>query len=89
MDLSFLVVWITGAVAVIGVMEWAKNFAPKAPTWVWAIAMPILAIGYAIAPDFVRLGAGIVAVSHIGYANIIQLIKNKTAKAASDAGGAQ
>jgi hypothetical protein len=88
MDFPELALWIGGAVTVIGLIQWIKGFVPATvPTWIWAAAAPALAIGYALAPDFVRTGAGILAVSQIGYETIIQAIKQSLAAKAGTTGG--
>ena len=75
MDLSLIVPWILGGLTVVGCLEWIKGFAKRAPTWVWGVAAAALAVGWAVAPDWVRLAAGVLAISQIGYATLIQAVK--------------
>jgi hypothetical protein len=76
------VTWLAGAVAVVGVLQWIKGLAPKAPSWAWSVAMVALSIAAAFAaggprPWFDALG--IAAISQLGYELIIQVVRKKIA----------
>ena len=80
MEIMQWAAWLAGAVAVVGLVQWAKNFAPGAPTWVWRIAMPAVAIGVAFAskssaPWFDAMG--VAAISQLGYELIVQQVKKR------------
>lgn len=69
------------AFGVIGVIQYAKGFLPKAPHWVWAVAQPTLCIAlgaaYTYLPSWIIYGITALALSQIGYETIIQTIKKK------------
>ncbi len=64
--------WLQGAVVVVGLVQWLKGLFAKAPSWVWAITAPAIAIGYAFAPEAIRNAAGFLAVSQLSYETIMQ-----------------
>lgn len=73
-------IWLAGAVAVVGGVQWAKGLAPKAPSWVWLLAMPVLSVAAALAaggdrPWFNALG--IAAIAQLGYELIVQAVRKK------------
>ena len=68
--------WLKGAIAVIGLIQLAKNFVTLKPK-VWAILVVPIAVGYAYLPEPFQNGLGIAALSQIGYETIIQLVKDK------------
>lgn len=82
MDFAALASWLAGGVALVGLLQWLKGLVPGAPSWVWGIAAPILAAGWAVAPDWARQAVGVLAVSQIGYETIIQAVKKKLGGAA-------
>lgn|GEM_PF-4290273 len=75
MDFTMIVPWILGGLTVVGCLEWFKGFAKAAPTWIWGVVAMVLSIGWAIAPDWLRLAAGVLSISQIGYATIIQAVQ--------------
>lgn len=68
--------WIKGAIAVIGLIQLAKNFVTLKPK-LWALLVVPLSVGYAYLPEAAQAGLGIAALSQIGYETIIQLVKDK------------
>ena len=68
--------WLKGAVAVIGLIQMAKNFFKLKPK-VWALLLVPLSLGYSYLPELAQNGLGIAAMSQIGYETIIQLVKSK------------
>lgn len=77
MDFAIIGIWAGGAITVVGLLQWFKGLAPGAPSWIWGIAAAALALGYAAAPPWAQTGAGILAVSQIGYEQIVQRLKAK------------
>jgi len=86
MDFIDFAVWFAGAVIAVGLIEWAKNLFPKAPSWVWMVVLPIVAVVAAFAivlKDDASTAAivwnafGIWALSQLGYALIVQLVKKR------------
>ncbi len=77
-------IWASGAVIVVGVMQWAKGILPKTlPTWVYSLMLPIAAIGSGIAAggdNNIFNGLGIWAVAQLGYEIIIQKVKQRLEK---------
>lgn len=69
--------WLKGAVAVIGIIQLAKNFITL-NSKIWALLVVPMAIGYAYLPEPFQNGIGIAALSQIGYETIIQTVKNMT-----------
>jgi hypothetical protein len=65
------------AVAVAGLIQWAKNWLKTAKPWIWAALLIPLAIGYAYLPEKVQTGLLVAAVAQIGYETLIQPAKNK------------
>lgn len=75
-DISISVgAWIKGAIVLIGMIQYLKGAFPKAPAWVWTIAVPLLAAGYAFAPPVVQDAAGVLAASQLGYEGIVKRFK--------------
>lgn len=77
LEFADLGIWIGGGVTVVGLIQWFKGMAPKAPAWVWSAAAPILAVAWAFAPDWAQRAAGVLAISQVGYETIIQGIKKR------------
>jgi hypothetical protein len=78
MDFSDFGSWLAGAVAVVGLIQWIKGLVPKTtPTWVYAVLAPVLALGWALAPEPVQQASGVLGVSQIGYETIIQTVKKR------------
>ena len=55
-DFSIVGVWASGAIIVVGVIQWLKGFVQQivrsgVPTWVWSVIMPLCAIGTSRAFD--------------------------------------
>jgi hypothetical protein len=65
------------AVAVAGIIQWAKNWLKKAPSWVWALVLIPLAIGYAYLPAKIQGALLVAAVAQLGYETLIQPAKRK------------
>jgi hypothetical protein len=71
-------IWASGAVIVVGLMQWAKGLLPKSiPSWAYALALPIAAIGVALLPQSIFNGLGIMALAQIGYETIVQRVKKR------------
>jgi len=86
MDFIDFAIWFAGAVIAVGLIEWAKNLAPKAPSWLWMVALPVGAVVAAFAvvlrdeAPFLAIAwnaCGIWALAQLGYALIVQTIKRK------------
>jgi hypothetical protein len=80
MEIAQWGVWLSGAVAVVGVIQWAKGLAPKAASWVWLAAMPALSLAASFAaggqrPWFDALG--IAAIAQLGYELIVQAVRKR------------
>lgn len=65
------------AVAVAGLIQWAKNWLKTAKPWIWAAILIPLSIGYAYLPEKVQTGLLVAAVAQIGYETLIQPAKKK------------
>jgi hypothetical protein len=79
MDFNFGM-WALGAVIVVGLIQWVKGMFPKAPSWVWTAALPIVSFIAALAygPDKIIWNVfGTWSVAQIGYEVILQSVKNK------------
>lgn len=75
-------IWALGSVIVVGLIQWFKPILPKAPTWVWIVALPVTATIGAVAygTDKVIWNAlGIWAIAQIGYEVIVQAVKSRLA----------
>lgn len=82
MEFIDIAMWGAGAVIVVGLLEYVKGLLPKVPTWVWAIAAPIAALVTAFAGESSKPfwdALGILSLSQMGYALIVQSIKKKLA----------
>lgn len=78
MDFAQFGAWLAGGVAIVGILQWIKGLAPKTwPAWLYAIAVPVLAAGWSVAPPWAQQAAGVLAISQIGYETIIQTVKRK------------
>ena len=80
MDYSLLVLWLCGAFAATGGMQWIKGIVPKSipiPTWVWGFLLPVLCVLWAASPLWLQGAWMVLALSQLGYENIVQLIKKK------------
>lgn len=77
--------WTTGAVIVVGLMQWLKTFAPNVNKKQWGKLLPVMALLSAylkvqVTGQYQSLGwdwAGIWAVSQLGYDLIVQAIRKK------------
>lgn len=72
-----LATWIAGAIIAIGLIQWAKGAAARAPTWAWTIALPAVSFAAAFAaggPRRVWNALGIWAVSQVGWDAILRRI---------------
>ena len=78
------------AIVTIGALQWAKSLLKQLPpepgketipSWVWAIAMPVLAVGlsllFSASPSWVSWGALAFALAQLGYENIVKLVQRK------------
>ena len=77
-----LATWAAGALIAAGLIQWAKGFAHKAPSWVWAAASPLAALAAAVAAGGDRWTwnwLGVWACSQVLYETIIQTVKRKIA----------
>ena len=77
--------WGSGAIVVVGLVQWAKNLCPNAPRWAWMSMLPLAAVVAAVAAKGFALPAvwdalGIWAIAQLGYELIIQTVKNKLSK---------
>ena len=77
MEILQLAIWLAGAAVVVGLMQWVKGLVPKAPTWVWALCMPLISIGVGFSmkgatPVFD--GLGVWAISQLGYDAILKRV---------------
>ena len=82
MDFSFIVMWLMGAFSTCGLIQWIKGFIPlgykdKIPSWVWGVILPGLCIAWSAAPSWLQAAWGILALTQLGYENIVQVIKKK------------
>jgi hypothetical protein len=82
MEFIDIAMWGAGAVIVVGLLEFCKGAFPKAPSWVWTLAV-LLASGLtALAGNSQKPvwdGLGILALSQMCYQLIVQSIKKKFA----------
>lgn len=86
-DIIDIGTWSAGAVIVVGAIQWAKGALSKIalPSWVWAIALPLVSIGAAGASaaktgDWHRLpwdAAGMWAIAQLGYELIVQTVRRR------------
>lgn len=60
------------AVAVAGLIQWAKNWLKTAKPWVWAAVLIPLAIGYAYLPERVQTGLLVAAIAQLGWDTLIK-----------------
>lgn len=65
------------AVAVAGLIQWAKNWLKTAKPWIWAALLIPLAIGYAYLPAKIQGALLVAAVAQLGYETLIQPAKRK------------
>lgn len=67
------------AFSAIGVLQYLKGLFAKAPSWIWAITLPVACIGlscaWAVLPLWVAQGILALALSQLGYETIIQTVK--------------
>lgn len=80
MNVTFDWAYLVGAaIAVVGVLEWIKGFAPVTwPSWVWRVVMAPICVVVAIAGDggvfqIATNSFALIAISQIGYPVLIQL----------------
>ena len=79
MTVSFDWLLLVGAsISVVGVIEYLKGFVPKAPSWLWRVTLPPVALGVAFAADggpfqIATNSLALLAMAQIGYAVLIQL----------------
>jgi hypothetical protein len=80
MEFIDIAMWGAGAVIVVGLLEFLKGAFPKAPSWVWTVAV-VLASGLTSlsgnSQKPVWDALGILSLSQICYQLIIQSIKKK------------
>ena len=76
--------WIMGAVAIVGIMEWAKGFVKTTfkkdlPAWVCSIALPVvcLAVAFCKGGEILFNFVGMWSISQLGYSLIIQTIEKR------------
>jgi hypothetical protein len=60
------------AVAVAGLIQWAKNWFKGAKPWVWALVLLPLAIGFAYLPERVQTGLLVAAIAQLGWDTLIK-----------------
>lgn len=65
------------AVAVAGLIQWAKNWLKGAKPWVWAALLIPLSIGYAYLPAKIQGALLVAAIAQLGYETLIQPAKRK------------
>ena len=65
------------AVAVAGLIQWAKNWLKTAKPWIWAAVLIPLSIGYAYLPERVQTGLLVAAVAQLRYETLTQPAKKK------------
>jgi len=76
-DLIDLATWLAGAVIAVGLIQWAKGLAPKAPGWVWSLALPAGAFAAAAAAGGTKIiwtALGIWAIAQVGWEAILRRI---------------
>ncbi len=77
--------WATGAVIVVGIIQWIKGLAPQAKPSTWSIILPVISFLAAVAFGFKSNTlsgvlwdtAGIWAISQLGYEIIVQSVKKR------------
>lgn len=75
--------WLSGALILGGIIQWAKNLLPNVPGLTWAAIMPLAAVGISVAknlptPALIAWNAlGIWACCQLFYELIVQNVKNK------------
>ena len=77
MEFADITTWLAGGLAIAGLIQWIKGLAPKAPVVAWGILSPLMAIGWAYAPEQLRLAAGVLAISQLGWDLLIQPVRRK------------
>lgn len=83
--------WLMGAVAIVGIMEWSKGFTKTAfkkdlPAWLCSIALPVVCLGVAFCKggEVLFNFVGMWSIAQLGYSLIIQTVE-KRLKIARDA----
>lgn len=89
MKLDWLFV-IAVAIVTVGAIQWIKSLLKQLPpdagkevipSWVWAVAMPVIAVGMALlfsaTPPWVTWGALAFALAQLGYDNIVKLVQKR------------
>ncbi len=81
---------IAAAFGVAGVMEYAKGFAPAAPSWLWRASLPVACVGVALVGDGGIWQAAtnaviILAVSQLCYDLVIQTVRKLLEKTGGSA----
>ncbi|HJD19475.1 MAG TPA: hypothetical protein IAB21_03345 [Candidatus Avelusimicrobium excrementipullorum] len=94
--MSIYVLVCLAAVAVVGLIEWVKNFLEKffaLPGWVWSLAVLAASLGSGFLAVYgadvtahtplmaVLIGLVVLALSQIGYDGLKNAIKNRAEKA--------
>jgi len=69
--------YLGAAVSVAGIIQLIKNWAKKAPTWVWTVALVIIGTAFVFMPSKIKEAMLIIAIAQLGYETLIQPAKNK------------
>lgn len=76
--------WLAGAVAIVGIIQWAKGacekiIPDKLPSWVWSLVLPAVAVGvsFTMTGEYFWNLCGTWAIAQLGYEVIIQAVKKK------------
>jgi len=78
--------WLAGAVAIVGIIQWAKGliekiFPDKIPSWLFSIILPFVAVGvsFTMTGEYWWNLCGTWAIAQLGYEVIVQTVKKKIA----------
>lgn len=77
MDYGFVLEWIAGAVAVLGLIQYLKGLVKNAPSWTWGILSVFLCTAWGFTNEKFHLAWGTLSITQLGYETIFQPILTK------------
>ena len=77
MDFSFALEWLSGAVAVLGLVQYLKGLAKKLPSWTWGVISIVLCVAWGFTSEKFHLAWGTLSITQLGYETLYQPILAK------------
>ena len=77
MDYGFILEWLAGAVAVLGLVQYLKGQFKTLPSWTWGVTSIVLCVAWGFTNEKFHLAWGTLSITQLGYETVYQPILKK------------